>query len=164
MQTEAREPAGHPSARAVAHWRYVDGAVVTMLAAVGLVALSLWRVELGGAFASAITVASAGATLALLWFAGVRPALAVRFYRYELTDDAVYTQRGLLTRRRGVIPYARIQSVKTTAGPVERAMGLTTLVLLTAADTHRIAMLDEEVADALRERIGRLARQTHHDL
>ena len=161
MRADEHAPAAHPSARAVAHWRYVDGATVLVLTTVASFSLWLWRVELGGAFTYAMAGVGSAAVLLLVWFAGVLPMLAVRLYRYELTDDAVYTQRGLLTRRRVVVPYARVQSVKTTAGPVERFMGLTTLVLLTAADAHRIAMLDDEVADALRERIGRLAGEPH---
>ena len=164
MLSDEREPAAHPSPRAVAHWRYVDGATVLVLSILAMLGLSLWRDELGGAFSFVMAAMGGTAMLMLAWFAGVLPMLAVRLYRYELTDDAVYTQRGLLTRRRVVVPYARVQSVKTTSGPLERRMGLTTLVLLTAADAHRIAMLDDEVADELRERIGRLAREAHDDL
>ena len=164
MLAEERAPTAHPSARAVAHWRYVDGAIVAALTTFALAALHLWRAELGEAYVLGLAAVGTAALVSLSWFAGLLPSLAVRYYRYELTDDAVYTQRGLFTRRRTVVPYARVQSVKTTAGPIERRMGLTTLVLLTAANAHRIAMLDEEIADELRERIGRLAREAHDDL
>ena len=43
-------------------------------------------------------------------------------------------------------------------------MGLTSLVLLTAAQPHKISMLDEDLADELRERVCALARKAIDDL
>jgi uncharacterized protein len=150
--------------RAVAHWRLVDGAsVVLMGSAAGVIALR-WPLLFGVGRVALLASIGVAVAAALVWFVGLRPRLAVRYYRYELTDDAVYTQRGLVTRTRAIVPYARIQSTKTTAGPIERWMGLTTLVFVTAAGSHRIAMLDEEIADELRDRVGALAREAHDDL
>jgi len=41
-----------------------------------------------------------------------------------LTDAAAVTRTGWLTRRTAVVPYARIQSVRATQGPIQRRLGL----------------------------------------
>jgi membrane protein YdbS with pleckstrin-like domain len=170
MLLEERQPAEQPSARAVKHWRIKDALAVTL---VFLVATSIAAarseslIELVDLFhlplARILAGAAAAFVLAMVWFVGLLPLLGVRYYRFELTDDAVYCQRGLLTRTRTMIPYARVQSVKSTTGPIERRLGLTSLVLLTAAHAHKIRMLDEELADELRERVCRLAREAGDD-
>jgi membrane protein YdbS with pleckstrin-like domain len=164
---DEREPTDQPSQRAVKHWRLVDGIRVTVLFMLvgSVVALrgSPLAELLGLSPLRMLTVTAALFLLAMAWFVGLLPPLAVRFYRFELGDDAVYCQRGLLTRSRTVIPYARVQSVKSTTGPIERRLGLTSLVLLTAAQAHTIRMLDAELADELRERVCQRAREADDD-
>jgi membrane protein YdbS with pleckstrin-like domain len=58
---------------------------------------------------------------------------------------------------------ARIQHVDTTTGPVERRLGLATVVLYTAAGASVIPALAQDEAAAVRERIAALAN-VHRDL
>jgi len=89
--------------------------------------------------------------------------LAVFRYRrwsYEVREDSLFLDRGVITQTRTVVPYVRIQHVDASRGPVERAFGLATAVVYTAgsrgADVS-IPGLTPERADDLQERLKRLA-------
>jgi len=60
------------------------------------------------------------------------PVLRYRIWCYEIREDAIYLERGVITRVRTVVPYVRIQHVDTSRGPIARATGLATLVVYTA--------------------------------
>jgi len=60
------------------------------------------------------------------------PILRYRIWRYEIREDAIYLERGVITRVRTVVPYVRIQHVDTSRGPLARAVGLATVVVYTA--------------------------------
>jgi hypothetical protein len=73
----------------------------------------------------------------------------------EREDDLIIT-RGLLFRRVSVVPYGRMQFIDVTAGPIDRAFGLATVQLHTAAAATdaRIPGLLRADADALRDRLA----------
>lgn len=105
--------------------------------------------------------AGAGAVLALLAFT-LLPGRHHRAWRYAALDDELHIQRGLLVRRRILVPYGRVQHIDVGQGPAERALGLATLGLHTAGTIGaRIALpgLAAEDAAALRERIRAEIRQ-----
>ena len=65
------------------------------------------------------------------WLIGRR----VRSFGYaERADDLLVTS-GIMFRRLVVVPYGRMQLVDITAGPIDRALGVTTVQLHTAAAT-----------------------------
>jgi membrane protein YdbS with pleckstrin-like domain len=93
----------------------------------------------------------------------VGAALAVfryRSWRYQVQEDSLFLDRGVVTRTKTVVPYVRIQHVDASRGPVERALGLSTAVVYTAgsrgADVS-IPGLTPERADELQDRLKRLA-------
>ncbi len=92
-----------------------------------------------------------GATLAVFRY---------RRWSYEVREDSLFLDRGVITQTRTVVPYVRIQHVDASRGPVERAFGLATAVVYTAgsrgADVS-IPGLTPERADDLQERLKRLA-------
>ncbi len=103
-----------------------------------------------------------GGVVALAVFL-VAAALAVLRYRswaYEVREDSLYLERGVITNVRTVVPYVRIQHVDASRGPVERAFGLATTVVYTAgsrgADVS-IPGLTPERAEDLQARLKRLA-------
>ena len=55
-------------------------------------------------------------------------ALQWRHHRYCLTDDALHIRGGLLSRTLWVLPYERIQTIGVDRGPLQRLLGLATLV------------------------------------
>ena len=83
----------------------------------------------------------------------VLPELRWRHWRYEVGEDEVDLQHGMLTITRTLIPMARVQHVDTGRGPIERRLGLATVVLYTAAGPSKIPGLAGEVADRLRDHI-----------
>ncbi|MFB6172812.1 MAG: PH domain-containing protein [Haloarculaceae archaeon] len=89
-------------------------------------------------------------------------AFAVLRYRswgYRLRTDALYLERGVLTRVQTIVPYVRVQHVDTREGPVERLAGLATVVVYTAgsrgADVSVPGLVASRATD-LRERLERL--------
>ncbi|WP_280536266.1 PH domain-containing protein [Halopenitus sp. POP-27] len=90
------------------------------------------------------------------------PYALVRYRRwsYAIREDALYLDRGVITRVRTVVPLVRIQHVDSRRGPVERATGLASCVVYTAGSRGadvRIPGLTPEDADDLRETLKRLA-------
>ena len=81
-----------------------------------------------------------------------------RRWRWDIGDAGIDIRHGTLTERRTLIPWIRVQHVETARGLTEQALGLATVVVHTAADSHSIPMLGVREAEALRERIGALAR------
>ena len=73
-----------------------------------------------------------------------------------MRDDALLVQQGVLFQHTVAIPRHRIQHADLRQGPVERAWGLTTLVIFTAAGVGvdgAIPGLDEDVAEQLRDEL-----------
>ncbi|HVC03420.1 MAG TPA: PH domain-containing protein [Candidatus Acidoferrales bacterium] len=79
-----------------------------------------------------------------------------RSWGYAEREDDLIVVRGLLFRRVSVVPYGRMQFIDVTAGPIDRAFGLATVQLHTAAAASdaRIPGLVRVDADALRDRLA----------
>jgi len=56
-----------------------------------------------------------------------------------VTDDIVAVREGVLTRELVAVPLARIQSVRVTQGPLQRALGLASVHVDTAGGLHATA-------------------------
>ncbi|MFC4986564.1 MULTISPECIES: PH domain-containing protein [Saliphagus] len=103
--------------------------------------------------AIALAVVLAVVRLALAW-------LRYSVWRFELREDALYIERGVLTRVKTVVPFVRVQHVDSQRGPVERAVGLATVVVYTAGSRSAdvaIPGLRPDRAEDLREELRRLA-------
>lgn len=133
--------------------------------------LVLWHVEAALWWALAAVVAGllaallapddgAGWTVALLvaFLAGglgvalALPRLRHRTWRYEVGDEGLVLEHGVVFRSSSVTPYRRIQLVDIASGPLERALGLGHLVLHTASATTdaEVPGIPLEEADELR--------------
>ena len=104
----------------------------------------------GAVLAAAILIVG----VVLDWILGRR----VRAWGYAERDDDLIVQRGVMFRRVSVVPYGRMQFVDVTAGPLERAFGLATVQLHTAAAATdaRIPGLVAEEAARLRDQLSAL--------
>jgi membrane protein YdbS with pleckstrin-like domain len=80
-------------------------------------------------------------------------------HRWEVTDEAVYTLTGWLTRTWTLVPISRIQTVDVTRGVVQQLFGLATVVVLTASaqGTVRMPHLETDVARRVAEDLARRA-------
>lgn len=94
-----------------------------------------------------------------LWL-GPAVELMYRRWRWEVTETEVRLQSGLIIIKRTVIPMARIQHVDTSQGPILRMFDLSEVHVSTAAGPHKIPMLAEKDAAAIRDRIAALAQVT----
>lgn len=108
----------------------------------------------------AFYIGTALAVVLLVWHAILIP-LQVRHTAWLETDDELLITRGKLWHTFTVVPYGRIQFVDVTAGPLMRAFGLKTVSLNTASSTSDSSVpgLENDVADALRERLAEKARE-----
>ena len=90
--------------------------------------------------------------------AAALPALRYRRWRFALRQQDLWIRRGVLWRNTSVIPYARLQFVDTTQGPLDRLFGLAQLIVHTAAPgtSGRLPGLDASEAEHLRERLARV--------
>ena len=111
--------------------------------------------EIGGAVFVGLFV------LGMIWV-----ALRYRAWVYQIQGNSLYLERGVVTHRRTHVPYVRIQHVDTSRGPLERWLGLSTLVVYTAgsrgADVSIPGLLPEESRD-LQQRVKQLAIEAEGD-
>jgi membrane protein YdbS with pleckstrin-like domain len=88
------------------------------------------------------------------------PAAAYRHYAYQVGEVDVRVMHGWLTRTVAVVLHSRIQHVDTRQGPVERAMGLATVVIFTAGSVGAMVAIPgiaQAEAEALRDRLAHLS-------
>lgn len=102
------------------------------------------------------TALAAGGGIGLLLFVlgAVYALLRYRAWRFELQNDAIYLERGVITEIRTVLPYVRVQHVDTQRNPIERILGLSRVVVYTAGSRGAdvaIPGLTADRATALRE-------------
>jgi len=132
--------------------RRAESAVVTVVVAAffGLVFVAAEGPAAGLISAGAVVVIG----VALAWFAHRR----FRAWRYRERHEDLLVARGVMVQRLSVVPYGRMQFVEVTAGPIERAFGLSTVKLHTAAAASdaRIPGLERDEAARLRDRLTEL--------
>lgn len=105
--------------------------------------------------------------VALLALLGVYQFLRYRNWGYEVQDDAVYIEHGVLIHVKKVVPFVRIQHIDSRRGPVERASGLASLVIYTAGSRGAdvtVPGLTPERADELREELRELAIENEESI
>ncbi|WP_426511013.1 PH domain-containing protein [Dactylosporangium sp. McL0621] len=122
---------------------------VLLLTAAGVVAGVLW---------SAWFLLAAGLVLAAGAVRAVFMRRSIRAWGYAERAEDLLVRHGLLIRRLSIVPYARMQFVDVTAGPLERAAGLATVTLHTAAAASDATVPGLEAAEAtrLRDRLAAL--------
>ena len=152
------EPEGRLDPRAKLLWRLtgtLQAAPILTGGAFGTYVLAA-RAE-APIYLSALPVVGALALAVLLVF--VLPPLLWRRWRYEIRPLEVDLQRGLVSITRTLVPMARVQHVDTRRGPLQRRLGLSTVVFYTAAGPNEIPQLADETAADVRDRIAELTRE-----
>lgn len=94
----------------------------------------------------------------------VIPYVRMIYWGYQINDDDIDIQYGLIIIRRTLIPMNRIQHVDTEHGPILRYFKLATLSITTAGSNHKIPALLHERAEQLRQQISRLAVLSEDDV
>jgi membrane protein YdbS with pleckstrin-like domain len=124
-------------------------ALIVLVVLVGLCVLTDDVARLvSGALAVATVAAAALGVLVLV-------PRRYRGWRYVLGPAALELAHGVLTHRSSTVPYIRVQHIDLTAGPLDRRLGLTTLVIRTASATTdaRLPGIEDREAERLRAAI-----------
>lgn len=122
-------------------------------------------IALGGGFPRWGTLALAIlVVLNTILQASLIPLIRWKRWRYQIDEHEIYLKYGIFIIRRTLIPVNRIQHVDTRQGPILRSFNLSTVTITTAATTHEIPALNDEVADEVRNRISNLAREADQDV
>lgn len=127
--------------------RVITAAVFTLVCTVALLALAL--------LANPWWWLGVGVSLLLLGWEIWLARRQVRALGYAERADDLLIRRGIFFRSIVVVPYGRMQYVDVTAGPLQRALGIATVRLHTAAaqTDATIPGLVPAAADALRDRL-----------
>jgi uncharacterized protein len=115
-------------------------------------------VIVANAFGWPYTTATGWVLVAYGLLRGAAIVRAVLAWGYAERERDLLVRHGLLVRRLSIVPYARMQFVDVTAGPLERAFRLATVVLHTAAAASdaRVPGLAPAEASRLRDRLAAL--------
>lgn len=146
---------------------WLGGALTTALFLAAVTAAVAVFVPADVAYVGAVSVLHAvGVFVLVALLGGAFAVLRYRVFRFEVREDTLFIQRGVLTRVRTVVPYVRVQHVDTQRGPLERVVGLSTVVVYTAgsrgADVS-IPGLTPERADDLQASLRELAIESEPD-
>ena len=79
---------------------------------------------------------------------------------YEMREDHLYLEHGVIKKVKSMAPYVRIQHVDTQRGPLERLVGLSRLVVYTAGSRGAdltIPALKPEDAERMQEKLRDVA-------
>lgn len=143
LESALREPANRVSSRAVPFWR-LSAALGGLVVWVGAgLAFFLWPDRPWWGTLGLVAVA-----LVPLGYVTVMPSLRFRIHRWEVTETAVFTRSGWLSREQRIAPLSRVQTVDSHQGALMRLFGLSTITVTTAsaAGPIRIDCLDHQVA------------------
>ena len=146
-------------------WRINDAIWITLVflccfvpfAIVYAVSPAGWCLIVLGALAAVYAVT-------LVVFLAVLPPIRFARWRYELSADYLDIARGIVWRKRFVVPFVRVQNTDTRQGPIMRAFGLSSVTVATAAGEHEIPGLESDVAAELRDRAAEFARIAQEDV
>ncbi|MEG9298578.1 PH domain-containing protein [Mangrovibacillus sp. Mu-81] len=156
------EPQKRISPKALKVWR-LHGVIQTLVLAVlvaGIVVLATifdWPVWI---MAGAIGVLLLFTYLMIFFL----PSVRWKRWRYEVREQEIELQRGLLIVKRTLVPMVRVQHVDTVQGPILKRYNLSTITISTAATVHEIPALETGEADELRHSISLLARVAEDDV
>lgn len=133
----------------------IAGAVLAALLLVGeLVAAEANPLPFGTALGAGLVLILIG-----VWRMPMRRYAA---WGYRMEEDELAVRHGLLVRALSLVPFGRVQHIDLAQGPLERALGLATLVLNTAGTRGaavRLPGLAQADAERIRDHIRGKIRQ-----
>ena len=102
----------------------------------------------------------AAALLILLYLTVLAPPRRYRAWGYGMDWEELQVRRGVWTRVQTVVPLDHVQHIDVSQGPLERALGISSLVLHTAGTLHSQIVLPglargtaERMRDEIRSRM-----------
>lgn len=162
-----RRPECKLDPRIKAVWRISDVIVITIVfACIALVGVIAWFADESTRFWSTpycLVCLVAYVVLVVLDLFAITPFRYSR-WRYQLFDDFLEIENGILWRKHIVVPFVRVQNTDTRQGPVLRAFGLASVMVSTAGASFEIPGLRADEADQVRDRAAELARIAREDV
>ncbi|MCU4740488.1 PH domain-containing protein [Halobacteria archaeon AArc-m2/3/4] len=146
----------HPRIRLL--W-IAQAALAAVVVGVVLAAVDAWIVSFPTVVP--IGVVAIGAILGIVY-----AVVLYKQWRFELQDDALYLERGVITFVETAVPFVRVQHVDTQFGPIERALGLSSVVVYTAGSRNadvRVPGLTPDRARKLQNTLRELAVDSEAD-
>ena len=140
--------------------RFLIGALV-LIAAIVFAELWLARQPWKPAFLSPWLL-TAIAVPVLIAASFLLPRRRYRAWGYDQREDELIVKHGNLIRQLTVVPFGRVQHIDIAQGPLQRALGLATLVLNTAGTRGaavKLPGLRPDTAEAMRDHIRGKIRQ-----
>jgi len=99
----------------------------------------------------------------LLYLVLWAPPRRYRAWGYAMDPEELQVRRGVWTRVQTVVPLERVQHIDVSQGPLERMLGICSLVLHTAGTLHSqivVPGLTRETAEGMRDEIrGRIREE-----
>lgn len=151
-----RAPAHRVSPRA-RHWWGLRSGLTTLAALVPQVGVAMFLPDYADLMLLTGVVTLVVGTVHLL----VVPRMRYALHRWEITDDAVHTLTGWLRLEWRIAPITRVQTVDTDRGPLQRALGLSSVTVTTASSSGALSIDGLDADDAL-TLADRLTRATEH--
>ena len=149
-------------AKAVQYWRYSSIITAFFLLLIPIAyyfSMRRWH------WPAWITIVLLSLTLAIaIFYIFFKPEIIWKTWRYDVSEQEIDLLHGIFIKTRTLIPMVRVQHVDTQQGPLLRHFGLSTVTISTAAGTHEIPALADEVAASLRDSISELARVVDEDV
>jgi membrane protein YdbS with pleckstrin-like domain len=157
--TDLREPANRVDPRARAMWAVECAISAAMLVVAVVIGAAVWTEYAARWWGVALIAVGA------ITYVVAVPQWRYLVHRWEITETAVYTQRGWWARERRIAPMSRVQTVDYTQGPLARLFGLATLTVTTAsaAGALRIDGLDRDRALGLVDQLTLRAEEAGGD-
>ncbi len=155
-----RPPSHQVDRRSILLWS-VHGAL-TALVVVAVLAGAAALIEPARAW---LVAATAVAVVAGVGYVVAMPRIRYRVHRWEVTDEAVYTKAGWLTHEWRVAPLSRVQTVDARRGPLQQALGLSSVRITTASAAGDVVIdgLDHLLAADLVDRLTERTQATPGD-
>jgi uncharacterized protein len=100
------------------------------------------------------------AGLAIIGAVIALPPLRFKAWGFAVRDTDLYLRHGILFRTTSIVPHARIQHVDTRHGPIDRWLGLATLVVFTAGTRGAIVSIPAlamDTAESIRDQLAELS-------
>lgn len=95
---------------------------------------------------------------------GIVPEYRMRYWGYEIRDDAIDIQSGFIIIKRVLIPISRVQHIDLAAGPILRKYRLASVEITTAGSNHAIPALSLETAMSIREKLNQKVLEDQEDV
>lgn len=148
--------------KAVQYWRWsalIKSFFLLLIPGAYYLAMYLWKCPLW-IFIILLVLTIADLTFSIF----LKPNITWKTWRYDVSEQEIDLLHGVFIKTHTLIPMVRVQHVDTEQGPLLRHFGLSTVSISTAAGTHEIPALADEVAEGLRDRISELARVVDEDV